>query len=559
MEKQPSSALNGRAGRARVIPSPAADFDIFERRESEVCVYARSFPVLFDRAEGSYLYDTAGNRYLDFLAGAGSLNYGHNNPVLKRALLDYIERDGITHSLDLHTAAKAGFLSAFSELVLQPRELDYVVQFTGPTGTNAVEAALKLARNITGRHNVIAFTNGFHGVTLGAVAATGNAHHRGGAGVALSGITRTPFCGYLGNEFDTLKLLDRQLSDRSSGIDKPAAVIVETVQGEGGVNVASMKWLQGLEQLCRRHDMLLIVDDIQAGCGRTGTFFSFEPAGITPDIVTLSKSLSGFGLPFAVVLMKPHLDRWKPGEHNGTFRGNNHAFVTATAALREYWSDDEFASEVRCKAQHLTTRLRNIAEEDGVTHFKLKGRGLMQGLQCRDGEQAAQITSKAFERGLVIETSGSDSQVIKFLCPLTIEQRDLDAARAGGRQIRSQNWDSTRLLLKNDNMGFSFHITTIYAGTTTHMHYRNHFESVYCIRGEGEIEEVETGRVHAIRPGTMYALNLHDKHILRAHTELELACVFNPPLHGTEIHDASGAYPLEADELDCVAAEVAAP
>ncbi len=403
------------------------DIAIFQRRESEVCVYARAFPVLFDRAEGSYLYDAAGNRYLDFLAGAGSLNYGHNNPVLKRALLDYIERDGITHSLDLHTAAKAGFLTALTELILLPRELDYVVQFTGPTGTNAVEAALKLARKVTGRHNVIAFTNGFHGVSLGAVAATGNAHHRGGAGVPLAGVTRTPFCGYLGGDLDTLKLLDRQLSDRSSGVDKPAAVIVETVQGEGGLNVASTKWLQGLEQLCRRHDMLLIVDDIQAGCGRTGTFFSFEPAGIKPDIVTLSKSLSGYGLPFAVVLLKPQHDRWKPGEHNGTFRGNNHAFVTATAALREYWSDDAFAADVRAKAQHLQTRLRAIAEASGVAHFKLKGRGLMQGLQCRDGEQAARITAKAFERGLVIETSGADSQVVKCLCPLTIERRDLDA------------------------------------------------------------------------------------------------------------------------------------
>lgn len=417
--------MQTRQAHAGSAPS-AADHTIFERRESEVCVYARSFPVLFDRAEGSYLYDNAGNRYLDFLAGAGSLNYGHNNPLLKRALLDYIERDGITHSLDLHTAAKANFLTALTELILQPRELDCVVQFTGPTGTNAVEAALKLARNVTGRTNVIAFTNGFHGVTLGAVAATGNAHHRGGAGVALSGVTRTPFCGYMGSDFDTLKLLDRQLSDRSSGIDKPAAVIVETVQGEGGLNVASMKWLQGLERLCRRHDMLLIVDDIQAGCGRTGSFFSFEPAGIKPDIVTLSKSLSGYGLPCAVVLLRPQYDQWKPGEHNGTFRGNNHAFVTATAALQEYWRDNDFANEVRSKAQHLTTRLRAIAEAGGVAQFKLKGRGLMQGLQCRDGKQAAQITAKAFERGLVIETSGSDSQVVKFLCPLTIEQRDLD-------------------------------------------------------------------------------------------------------------------------------------
>lgn len=406
---------------------PRPDAVVFERHESEVCVYARAFPVLFDQAQGSYLYDSSGRRYLDFLAGAGSLNYGHNNPVLKRALLDYIERDGITHSLDLHTAAKADFLGTLNARILAPRGLDHVVQFTGPTGTNAVEAALKLARKVTGRHNVIAFTNGFHGVSLGAVAATGNAHHRAGAGLPLAGVTRMPFCGYLGGSVDTLKWLDKQLGDASSGVDLPAAVIVETVQGEGGLNVASMEWLQGLERVCRRHGMLLIVDDIQAGCGRTGHFFSFEPAGIQPDIVTLSKSLSGYGLPFAVVLLKPEHDCWKPGEHNGTFRGNNHAFVTATAALKTYWADDHFAEEVRAKAAHLGRRLRDMAAPHGAMPLKIKGRGLMQGLQCRDGEQAARITALAFERGLVIETSGPDSQVVKCLCPLTIEQADLDA------------------------------------------------------------------------------------------------------------------------------------
>lgn len=400
--------------------------DIFAALESSVCSYARSFPVVFDRAQGSYLYDIDGRRYLDFLAGAGTLNYGHNNPLLKRALLDYIEADGIAHGLDLHTRAKAGFLTALDELILQPRGLDYRVQFTGPTGTNAVEAALKIARQVTGRHHILAFTNGFHGVSLGSMAATGNARHRGAAGLPLQGVSHLPFCGYLG-ELDTIRLLDTLLSDPSSGFDKPAAAIIETVQGEGGLNVASNKWLQGLEQVCRKHDMLLIVDDIQAGCGRTGTFFSFEPAGIRPDIVTLSKSLSGYGLPFAVTLIKPEFDQWQPGEHNGTFRGNNHAFVTATAALREYWSDGAFSRDVLRKAAILQGCLRGIAERHGVTLFKTKGRGLMQGLACRDGELAGRITRAAFAKGLVIETSGAHDQVVKCLCPLTIDDQDLHA------------------------------------------------------------------------------------------------------------------------------------
>jgi diaminobutyrate-2-oxoglutarate transaminase len=398
---------------------------IFAELESVVQSYARSFPVVFNRAQGSYLYDAEGNAYLDFLAGAGSLNYGHNNPVLKKALLDYIEQDGVTHGLDMHTDAKAKFLQSFRDAILKPRGMEYRLQFTGPTGTNAVEAALKIARKIKGRSNVVSFTNGFHGVSLGAVAATGNQHHRGGAGVALSDVTRMPFCGYHGRDADTLKMMDKLLADPSSGIDHPAAVIVEAVQGEGGLNVAEKNWLQGLEKLCRKHDMLLIVDDIQAGCGRTGTFFSFEPSGIQPDIITLSKSLSGYGLPLAVVLLKPELDQWLPGEHNGTFRGNNHAFITATAALENYWKNPAFAEEIQTKAQLVNKKIKAISDKYGATELRPKGRGLMQGLECRNGEIAEKISRAAFKRGLIIETAGNRGQVVKCFCPLTISTADL--------------------------------------------------------------------------------------------------------------------------------------
>jgi len=398
---------------------------IFEEIESEVQSYARSFPRLFNKAQGEFLYDEDGNQYLDFLAGAGTLNYGHNNPVFKEKLLQYIYDDGITHGLDLHTKAKGEFLESFNEKILKPRNLDYMVQFTGPTGTNAVEAALKLARNITGRENVISFTNGFHGVSLGALATTGNSHHRGAAGVSLSGSSRMPFDGYLGDEVDTTFYLDKVLSDSSSGIDLPAAVIVETVQGEGGINAASFEWLQNLEKVCRKHDVLLIVDDIQAGCGRTGTYFSFEEAGIKPDIVTLSKSLGGYGLPFAVVLMSPKLDQWKPGEHNGTFRGNNFAFVTAKAAIDTYWADDQFSKDIKRKGAYISKRLEEIVEKYGEGNFTTRGRGMFQGISCVNGEIASKITRQAFKKGLIIETSGADDQVVKFLCPLIISEENL--------------------------------------------------------------------------------------------------------------------------------------
>ncbi|AMX03280.1 diaminobutyrate--2-oxoglutarate transaminase [Microbulbifer thermotolerans] len=401
---------------------------VFDEIESEVQSYARAFPRVFNKAQGEYLYDEEGNRYLDFLAGAGTLNYGHNNPLFKEALIEYIQRDGITHGLDLHTKAKREFLESFYDKILKPRGLDYVVQFTGPTGTNAVEAALKIARKYKGRENIISFTNGFHGCSIGALSATGNAHHRGAAGVSMVGITRMPYDGYLGDNVDTTAYLDKVLSDSSSGVDHPAAVLVETVQGEGGINAASAGWLRNLQTVCRKHDVLLIVDDIQAGCGRTGSYFSFEQAGITPDIVTLSKSLSGYGLPFAVVLMRPDLDQWKPGEHNGTFRGNNLAFVTAKAAIDHYWSDERFAREVLRKGDYIGQRLEQIVEKYGDGNMTTRGRGMFRGLNCVSGKLAGRITREAFRNGLVIETSGADDHVVKTLCPLTISDENLKSA-----------------------------------------------------------------------------------------------------------------------------------
>lgn len=398
---------------------------IFDEIESEVQSYARSFPRVFHKAQGEYLYDEDGNQYLDFLAGAGTLNYGHNNPVFKEKLLAYIENDGITHGLDLHTKAKGEFMEAFNEKILKPRGYEYVMQFTGPTGTNAVEAALKLARNITGREHIIAFTNGFHGVSLGALATTGNSHHRGAAGVSLSGTFRMPYDGYMGDDINTIAYLEKVLSDSSSGVDLPAAVIVETVQGEGGINAASFEWLRNLEAICRKFDILLIIDDIQAGCGRTGTYFSFEEAGIKPDIVTLSKSLGGYGTPFAVVLIKPELDQWKPGEHNGTFRGNNFAFVTAKAAIDHYWSDDNFSKEIKKKGEYVSRRLEHIVDKYGEGNFTCRGRGMFLGMNCINGEIAGKITHQAFQKGLIIETSGADDQVVKFLCPLIISNENL--------------------------------------------------------------------------------------------------------------------------------------
>ena len=413
-----------------------ADSSVFERRESVARSYSRSFPVTFTGGRGSLLRDESGRDYIDFLAGCSSLNYGHNDPDMKAALIAHLEGDGIAHGLDLQTTAKGAFLDVFERLILEPRGLDYRVQFTGPTGTNAVEAAMKLARKVTGRTNIVAFTNGFHGVTMGALTATGNSGHRGGAAMPLSGVTRIPYEGSLGQQTDTAEMLEAMLANPGSGVDAPAAIMLETVQGEGGLNAASLDWLRRIEQIARAHGALLIVDDIQAGCGRTGTFFSFEPAGIRPDLVTLAKSFSGFGLPMAALLIKPEHDIWKPAEHNGTFRGNTHAFVTARVALEKFWSDDGFARAVQKKGDYLGQRLETIAAL--VPGGRVKGRGMMRGFDAGSGDLAAQVCAACFEKGLVIETSGAYDEVVKVLVALTVEEdvlaRGLDILEAAVRE-----------------------------------------------------------------------------------------------------------------------------
>ncbi len=401
---------------------------ILERMESDVRTYSRSFPVVFTKASNARLTDENGREYIDFLAGAGTLNYGHNNPKIKQALLEYLAEDNIIHGLDFWTEAKRHYLETLEEVILKPRGLDYKVQFPGPTGTNAVEAAIRLARNAKGRHNIVTFTNGFHGVTMGALATTGNRKFREATGgVPTVGGTFLPYDGYLGEGTDTLNYFEKLLNDKSGGLDVPAGVIVETVQGEGGINACGTEWLKRLEQICRAHDILLIVDDIQAGCGRTGKFFSFEHADVVPDIVTNSKSLSGLGLPFAQVLVRPELDVWKPGQYNGTFRGFALAFTTAAAALNHYWRDDSFAKDVQRKGEIVAERFARIAawiSEQGIEASE-RGRGLMRGIDVGSGEIADKITHKAFENGLVIETSGQDGEVVKCLCPLTITDEDL--------------------------------------------------------------------------------------------------------------------------------------
>jgi diaminobutyrate-2-oxoglutarate transaminase len=397
---------------------------IFDELESEVRSYCRNFPTVFTWASGYKMRDAKNREYIDFFSGAGALNYGHNPPRMKEKIITYLNQNGIVHSLDMATQAKKEFLKNFNEIILTPRKMKYKIMFTGPTGTNAVESALKLARKVTGRDSIMCFTNAFHGMTMGSLAITGNAKKRQGAGIPLGNAVFMPYDRYLGDNIDTIDYIYKYLDNSSSGIPLPAAIILETIQGEGGLNAARFEWLQRIEALCREKDIPLIIDDIQAGCGRTGTFFSFEPAGIRPDIICLSKSISGYGLPMAITLIKPELDIWSAGEHNGTFRGHNLAFITATEALN-YWKEDNLSKQVSKLGEKIRSFLIDMLENHPEIKGKVRGRGLMQGIACGVDGLAEKICSTAFDRGLIMETSGAQDEVIKIMPALTIDEAGL--------------------------------------------------------------------------------------------------------------------------------------
>ena len=394
--------------------------EVFQKYESNVRSYCRKWPVVMTRAKGSIYYDEDNNEYIDFFNGAGALNYGHNPDYIKEKLIKYLEEDNIMHSLDMYASAKRDFIKFYEEKVLAPRNLNYKIMFPGPTGTNGIEMAIKLARKVKNRSNIFAFMGAFHGMTLGSLALTTERFARKGAGVTLSNVTHIPTPYYLDNTFDTLKYLEEILNDDHSGIEKPAAIIIETVQAEGGIHVFTKEFLQGLRAICDKYDILLIVDDIQAGCSRTGTFFSFERADIVPDIVVQSKSIGGYGLPLAVVLIKPELDVFSPGEHNGTFRGFQLSMVAAKAGL-EMMIDKNVPGEVKRKEKIVSDFLNKEIKPLLSGKQEIRGIGLMWGIEFIDGALARKVLDRCFEKKLVIELAGRNDSVLKIMPSLLIE------------------------------------------------------------------------------------------------------------------------------------------
>ena len=397
----------------------------FEKYESEVRSYCRHFPKVFTNALGATLTDEDGNDYIDFFCGAGAVNYGHNNPYIKQKVVDYLSTDGIIHALDMYTVPKRNFIEALEKKIIEPRGLKYKIQFCGPTGTNAIEAALKLARKKTGRRNVFAFMGCFHGMTLGALSLTSEMYARNGCGATLGDVTHIP-APYMVEGMDVLEYMQMLIDDDHSAVDKPAAVVMETLQAEGGIRPFSNEFLQGVREFCDRNDILLIIDDVQVGCCRTGTFFSFERAGIVPDMVVMSKSIGGMGMPLAIVLLKEELDCWKPGEHNGTFRGNQLSFVAGAASF-EYLLENNVEAETKRKGEIVKDFLeKEVAPLD--SRLEIRGMGLIWGVDFGKIDPALSevVIEKCFDEKVICECAGRNGAVFKIMPPLVIEDELLE-------------------------------------------------------------------------------------------------------------------------------------
>ncbi|MEJ1228706.1 diaminobutyrate-2-oxoglutarate transaminase [Pseudomonas sp. NFACC09-4] len=413
-----------------------------ENVESNARTYAQTFQRLFVSGKGMRIRDASGQEYLDCLSNAGTLALGHNPPEVRDAVMAFLGSDHLQQALDLATPAKHAFVQElFSMLPAKMREASKIL-FCGPSGSDAVEAAIKLARHYTRRSPLMAFHGGYHGMTAGALSAMGKLSPKSGDGLIAQGTHFLPFpyrfrCpfGTAGEHTDQLSIdyIRTVLSDPEGGVAKPAAVIVEVVQGEGGCIPASAQWLRALREITLEQDILLIVDEVQTGLGRTGTTFAIEHAGIVPDILVLSKAIGG-GYPLAVVVYAEHLDTWGPGMHAGTFRGNQVAMVAGVATMQQIRRDNLVANAARM-GELLQSGLRDIARRFACMG-DIRGRGLMIGVEITrpaanqragqaDGALAHAIKLNCFDNGLMMETGGRHGAVLRFLPPLSITEAEV--------------------------------------------------------------------------------------------------------------------------------------
>ena len=418
--------------------------------ESSARSYPRKFPLAIGSAKGSWIEDVEGNRYIDFLSGAGTLALGHNDDEVNRAMIDLIQSGAPLHTLDLTTPLKDMFVETLFSILPKGMASRARVQFCSPSGTDAVDAALKLCKTATGRSTVIAFSGGYHGMGHGAMALTGNCTAKNHVANVMPGVQFMPYpysyrCPMgIGGEAGTkacMNYFERLLKDPESGITKPAAVILEPIQGEGGVIPAPVEFLQAVRRVTKELGIPLICDEIQCGVGRSGKFFAFEHAGIVPDVILVSKAIGG-SQPISVVIYDKDLDIWGPGAHAGTFRGNQLAMAAGIVVMRRI-NNPDFLAEVTRKGNMMMDRIRKLQEEVSIIG-DIRGRGLMFGVEFIDpngpldlmgtpepsGEIAALVQKRCFENRMIMEKGGRNGSVMRCLCPLNISDEEIDIAMA---------------------------------------------------------------------------------------------------------------------------------
>ena len=413
--------------------------------ESSARSYPRKFPFALNKAKGSWIEDVEGNRYLDFLCGAGTLALGHNDDEVNRAMIDLISSSAPLHTLDLTTPTKDKFVEEIFSILPEGLKENAKIQFCSPSGTDAVDAAIKLCKTATKRGNVIAFSGGYHGMGHGALALTGNHNAKNNVQNLMPGVYFMPYpysyrCPFgLGGEAGVdacCAYFERMLKDPESGVVKPAAVIIEPIQGEGGVIPAPVKFLQTVRRVTEELDIPMIVDEIQCGMGRSGRVFAFEYAGIVPDVILSSKAIGG-SQPMSVVIYNKKLDAWTAGAHAGTFRGNQLAMAAGSVVI-ERIKKPEFLAEVVRKGHVIESALIDLQKEVSIIG-DVRGKGLMLGVEFIDpngkkdimgrpepsGEIAAKIQHMCFENKLVMEKGGRNGSVMRCLCALNVTDEEI--------------------------------------------------------------------------------------------------------------------------------------
>lgn len=414
--------------------------------ESSARSYPRKFPFALSKAKGSWVEDVEGNRYLDFLCGAGTLALGHNDDEVNKAMIDLISSGAPLHTLDLTTPVKDRFVETIFSILPEEMRGNVKIQFCSPSGTDATDAAIKLCKTATGRGSVIAFSGGYHGMGHGALSLTGNLNAKTKVQNLMPGVQFMPYpnsyrCPFgLGGEAGTdaaCAYFERMLKDPESGVTKPAAVIIEPIQGEGGVIPAPRKFLQTIRRVTKELDIPMIVDEIQCGVGRSGQMFAFEDSGIIPDVILMSKAIGG-SQPMSVVIYNKNLDKWTAGAHAGTFRGNQLAMAAGTVVLKRV-SDPEFLASVREKGVHIHEAMNALKKEVSIIG-DVRGRGLMMGIEFIDpdgpkdvmghpepsGMIAAEVQKRCFEHKLIMEKGGRNGSVMRCLCALNVSMEDID-------------------------------------------------------------------------------------------------------------------------------------